>query len=232
MTTTQHRCHYQDFHHEPGYQQSPTRQNRKRLNRKRLNLTQPKRQWSGFTLIELMICLSLIATFSTVLAPRLLESVPELVLERQARQLQSLLSNARTLALVHDSSTIVCPASTASIRPLNAENALVGDWCDPHGNWQAGVNVVLDRNQNRSIDAADNLVFHLAWYTSRGLPPQIQWRSFRDGDQIEFLANGMTNWQNGRFIMCSPTHRIPAKHLIINAAGRSYIREVPSPDCG
>jgi hypothetical protein len=76
------------------------------------------------------------------------------------------------------------------------------------------------------------LVFHLAWYTSRGLPPQIQWRSFRDGDQIEFLANGMTNWQNGRFIMYSPTHRIPAKHLIINAAGRSYIREVPSPDCG
>lgn len=172
------------------------------------------------------------ATLSTLLAPRLLETVPELVLERQARQLQSLLSNARTLALVHDSSTIVCPASTASIRPLNAENALAGDWCDPHGNWQTGVNVVLDRNQNRSIDAADNLVFHLAWYTSRGLPPQIQWRSFRDDDQIEFLANGMTNWQNGRFIMCSPTHRIPAKHLIINAAGRSYIREVPSPDCG
>jgi prepilin-type N-terminal cleavage/methylation domain-containing protein len=139
-----------------------------------LNLTQPKRQWSGFTLIELMICLSLIATLSTLLAPRLLETVPELVLERQARQLQSLLSNARTLALVHDSSTIVCPASTASIRPLNAENALAGDWCDPHGNWQTGVNVVLDRNQNRSIDAADNLVFHLAWYTSRGLPPQIQ----------------------------------------------------------
>ena len=182
MTTTQHRCHYQDFHHEPGYQQSPTRQNRERL-----NLTQPKRQWSGFTLIELMICLSLIATLSTLPAPRLLETVPELVLERQARQLQSLLSNARTLALVHDSSTIVCPANTTSIRPLNAENALAGDWCDPHGNWQTGVNVVLDRNQNRSIDAADNLVFHLAWYTSRGLPPQIQWRSFRDGDQIDFL---------------------------------------------
>ena len=68
------------------------------------------------------------ATLSTLLAPRLLEIVPELVLERQARQLQSLLSNARTLALVHDSSTIVCPASTASVRPLNTENALVGDW--------------------------------------------------------------------------------------------------------
>ena len=122
MTTTQHRCHYQDFHHEPGYQQSPTRQNRERL-----NLTQPKRQWSGFTLIELMICLSLIATLSTLLAPRLLETVPEPVLERQARQLRSLLSNARTLALVHDSSTIVCPANTTSIRPLNAENALAGD---------------------------------------------------------------------------------------------------------
>ena len=252
MATTQHRCRYQDSRHELWHQQSPTRQNRKKQNQqkqdhqkqgqqkqvqkrrhqKTRSLRQSSVNSSGFTLIELMICLSLIATLSAMLAPRLLETMPALVLERQTQQLQSLLSNARTLAMVHDSSTIVCPASTASLRPLNAENPLAGGWCDPHGDWQAGVNVVLDRDQNRSIDAADALVFHLAWYTSQGLPPRIQWRGFRDDDQIEFLASGMTNWQNGRFIFCSPTHQIPAKHLVINAAGRSYVQEVSTQDCG
>jgi Tfp pilus assembly protein FimT len=94
------------------------------------------------------------------------------------------------------------------------------------------VNVVLDRDQNGVIDAADALVFHLAWDTSRGLPPEVQWRSFRDDDHIEFLASGMTNWQNGRFIICSPTHQISARHLVINAAGRSYVQEAPAQDCG
>jgi len=196
------------------------------------NLNQPGLSSWGFTLIELLIWLSIIGTLSLLLVPRLLGAMPDLALTQQTHQLQSLLSNARILAMVRGTSTIVCPATVASLDPRNVGEGLADAWCDPHGNWQAGVNVVLDQDRNGSIDEADSLVLQLAWRTGQGLPPQVQWRGFRDMGQIEFLATGMTNWQNGRFILCSDTHPIPGKHLVLNAAGRSYIQAVASEDCG
>lgn len=187
---------------------------------------------SGFTLIELLICLSVVGALSALLAPRLMSAMPELVLERQTLQLQSLLANARMIAMVNGRPTIVCPATAASLRPVNARNAASGSLCDPHGNWHTGVNVVLDHDHNGRSDDADPLVFHLAWHSGHGLPPKVQWKSFRNNGQIEFLASGTTNWQNGRFVLCSPTHQVAGRHLIINAAGRSYVQRVAAAECG
>lgn len=190
-----------------------------------------KRKLGGFTLIELMICLSLIGALSSLLAPRLMETMPELTLERQTHQLQSLLSNARIHAMVNRTSTFVCPATQASLNPLAIGSGSADEWCDPHGNWHTGINIVLDSDADGAAGTTDSLVLQLNWHTGQGGAPRVLWRGFRDNGQIEFLPSGMTNWQNGRFMLCSRAEYISGRTLVLNAAGRSYIERLASEDC-
>ena len=59
----------------------------------------------------------------------------------------------------------------------------------------------------------------------------ISWRGFRGRERIDFLPSGSTHWQNGRFTLCSTNDASLHRDVIINAAGRSYIRCGTSSRC-
>ena len=57
---------------------------------------------AGFTLIEALITVSLLALFTALMMPSLQRVNPALNLEQRADALRSLIKQARTLAIAHD----------------------------------------------------------------------------------------------------------------------------------
>lgn len=93
--------------------------------------------------------------------------------------------------------------------------------CDVLGEWRHGIHVVLDENSNQAPDIDDSITLFQAPYSHL---TTLTWRGFRGKDHIEFLAAGTTNWQNGRFTFCSRDTESEGLEIVLNVAGRSYIR--------
>ena len=175
----------------------------------------------GFTLIELLVTLGLLATLTALFAPVLLTAGQGVSLTARARDLQSLLNDARGLAMMHHQSVFVCGASPAPEGP-----SLTLPPCDIHGEWRHGIHVVVDQNGNRSPDVDDSIQLYHPPYP---WPITLSWRGFRGRQQIEFLAVGTTNWQNGRFTFCTKGQVSQGLEVVLNTAGRTYIRPLTTP---
>lgn len=170
----------------------------------------------GFTLVELLVILGLLAAIIALTAPALLSFGQGARLNAHAKDLQSLLNNSRSLAMLQQQSVFVCGASPAPADAMSASEP-----CDVLGEWRHGIHVVLDENSNQAPDIDDSITLFQAPYSHL---TTLTWRGFRGKDHIEFLAAGTTNWQNGRFTFCSRDTESEGLEIVLNVAGRSYIR--------
>jgi type IV fimbrial biogenesis protein FimT len=180
-----------------------------------------RRTAQGFTLIELLVTLGLLSAITALAAPSLLSAGHRVSLSAQAKDLQSLLNNGRSLAMVHQKSVFVCGAS-----PGPADVSASPEPCDVHGEWRHGIHVVLDSNSNQAPDVDDDIQLFQRPYPP---PTTLDWQGFRGKHHIEFLAAGITNWQNGRFTFCTASPEPQGLEVVLNAAGRSYIRPLTTP---
>ena len=147
-----------------------------------------------------------------------MSSAPNTAVSQQAKQLQSRLSQARSVAIASRSRVFVCGAtqSLESFEQINETSP-----CDPHGIWSQGINIVLDTNNSLAMDSGDQIALY-----QPAIPGDItlRWGGFRGKSHIEFLNSGSIFWQNDRFTLC--VHSSPAyiREVVINAAGRSYVQ--------
>ena len=177
----------------------------------------------GFTLIELLVTLGLLAVLTALFAPSLLNAGQGVSLTAHAKDLQSLLNGGRSLAMIHQQSVFVCGAS-----PASADALLTPEPCDAHGEWRHGIHVVLDRNSNQAPDVDDAIQLFRPPYPQR---TTLDWQGFRGKHHIEFLAAGTTNWQNGRFTFCTASQEPQGLEVVLNVAGRSYVKPLTT-SCG
>ena len=175
----------------------------------------------GFTLIELLITLGLLAALTALFAPSLLTAGQGVSLTTHAKDLQSLLNGGRSLAMIHQQSVFVCGAS-----PAVADASPAPEPCDTHGEWGHGLHVVLDSNGNQAPDVDDSIQLFQPPYPGH---TTLIWKGFRGKHHIEFLAEGITNWQTGRFTFCTRHQVSQGLEVVLNAAGRSYIGPLTSP---
>ena len=175
----------------------------------------------GFTVIELLVTVGLLAALVALAVPSLLSAGQAVSLPAHAQDLQSLLNNARSLAMIHQQSVFVCGASPVSEKP-----ALASAPCDPHGEWRHGIHVIVDHNRNQAPDVDDFIQLFKPPYPRR---ITLHWQGFRGKHHIEFLAAGTTNWQNGRFTFCVRGQGLGGLEVVLNMAGRSYLRPLTSP---
>ena len=180
-------------------------------------------QAQGITLIELLVTLGLLATLAALIAPALLSAGQGVSLTAHAKDLQSLLNGGRSLAMIHQQSVFVCGAS-----PVSADASLTPEPCDAHGEWRHGIHVVLDRNRNQAPVVDDAIQLFQPPYPRH---TTLDWQGFRGKNHIEFLAAGTTNWQNGRFTFCTASQNPQGLEVVLNVAGRSYIRPLTT-SCG
>lgn len=162
--------------------------------------------FSGFTLIEVLLVLSMLAIALNITAPQFRDRIEDLRSASAMRHLSSLFSLARQEALIRQRPVIVC--------------ALTDDQrC--HRNWteNSTIAVFIDQNNDRRLDSSDKKLKELQWPLKRG---EISWRASLARNYLQFESNGGT-WQNGTLYYCPVSlDARKARALVISHSGRNY----------
>ena len=180
-------------------------------------------QKAGFTLIEALVTVSMLALFTALMMPSLHRVNPALNLEQRANALRSLIKQARTLAIAHDKRVFLCGAAPDAETSMDIDSP-----CDLAGSWQHGVLVVIDQDGDEEPSTGDVLTLYQPADNRESV---LSWRGFRGKNRVDFLPNGMTHWQNGRFTLCAVGDKTLRRDVVINAAGRSYISRDHAGGC-
>ena len=158
----------------------------------------------GFSLIELLIAITLLSVLLIFAMPNTSKLVTRLQTEADQRRIAGMIYAARHAAIQFNGPVNLCPGTTTG--------------CGSRDTWHKGVVAFVDSNLNRSIDHGEAVIA-----ATPSLGSSVRWRSFRNRSYLRFLPSGATDWQNGHFLFC-PTPPDPelARQLVLNAAGRVY----------
>lgn len=161
----------------------------------------------GFTLLELMITLSIAALLMTVAVPSYQSLMKESHLTAQANELMTALYYARSEAVKQGMRVTLCKSSD-------------GATCNG-GNWQDGWIVFSDTGTAGYIDSGDEIL---------RVFPGLKESSLKGGSnfssRVSYLRNGRSqgnnNLPNGTFTLCN---QISARKIIINTSGRPRVEK-------
>ena len=171
------------------------------------------RRCDGYTLIEVAVTAAMLALLATIGIPSMAALVEH---QRTAAVLNSLTTHmalARLAAVSHRRPAILCPSSS-------------GLSCDAGTDWSGGWMLVLDSNNNRKPDPADQLLRVDLAPVSRSL--NIHSTSGRP--LLRYLPDGRSPGSNLTIAVCSPKGALLGS-VIVNNAGRPRTSRpaVPTP---
>lgn len=131
--------------------------------------------------------------------------------ERVFLQMAALVADARASAISKHSPVVICPAGTITS-------------CD--NNWNAGVLVFLDINNNGQLDPTEPVIRHTVWGADLSAPQgrllgTLHWRVFGNRQSIRISPLGEIDDQNGSLTWCPPAGSLVAPHqMVLNRGGR------------
>jgi len=155
----------------------------------------------GFTLLELLITLSITAILFAVSTPSFKEMILESQAESTINHIARLIRLARNIAVTQATTSTLCPS-------------IDGKYCN--GAWEDGVMLFTDRNKNNIVDEKDVVVQFLQPFIDQG---NLRLKSMRN--LIQFSAQGTPQGTIGSFIYCPSDKSLRhAKTLILSFQGR------------
>lgn len=161
----------------------------------------------GFTLIELMVSVSIFAIISTIAIPNLSTFIIKSRVDGEIYQLQRLLLSARNHAINLGVDVTVCPLSEEQ---------------ECNTDWQNEVSIFIDTNHDNKFDATTNerlITVKAAINTN----DKLQYGIGRD--TIIFSATGQLSGfgQNGTLKYCPDTNSDLSRGIVIARSGRLYV---------
>lgn len=161
------------------------------------------RRHSGFTLIELMICLAIVAVLFGVALPAFSNGIDAArASDARSALLASLMTASHKGALTGHRS-VLCPSAD-------------GTACaDASPDWSLGWIGFLDRNGNRERDDAETIFHH-----QPALAAGVRLRSTAGRTRIVFQGNGGNAGSNVTFTLCDGRGPARAQSLVLNNRGR------------
>lgn len=164
---------------------------------------------AGFTLIELMVVVAIVAVLQTLAAPAFSGMVSSMRLSTAINSLFSSLLLARSEAIKRNSRAVVCKSAT-------------GFACATTGGWEQGWIVFHDANNNATLDAGEALLSR-----EQALPNLIRLTGNSPlVSYVSYTPMGMTNYTSGAFqagtlTVCSQSATpVDARQIVISSAGR------------
>jgi type IV fimbrial biogenesis protein FimT len=154
----------------------------------------------GFTLIELMVALAIVAILLGVALPSYASARAAAQSQHLKTALFNALNEARTAAVLHGNDTILCPSAN-------------GRTCSGGIEWQVGFVAAIDSNHNERIDAGDR---HLLY---REEVPDVRMVTSLGRKQIQFQPSGSNSGSNATFTVCDARGPARATALVMNNRG-------------
>lgn len=161
-------------------------------------------QETGLTLLELLVCLVIVALLAALAAPGWSDLVEDKRGDLVIRRLNQAIELARISAVTYGEVVTLC-------RSRN------GFEC--RGDWEDGVLVFRDPELNRYLEAEQQALRYVDFGASDG---RIVWRAFGNRQYLQFTPLGFTRNQNGNFTWCPDSgDQRHARQLIVNRTGRT-----------
>jgi len=95
------------------------------------------------------------------------------------------------------------------------------------GDWSKGYVIFVDKNHNNLFDKNDLFIQFGQFENFHGI---LRWTSFPKKQDLQFQANGFTNYQNGTFLYCPNNDKRHAKALFVSQSGSIQFSEDSNGD--
>lgn len=175
---------------------------------------------SGFTLVELMMVIVVLAVLQTLAAPAFSAMVNSVRLTTVVNSLFSSLILARSEAIKRNSRAVVCKSAT-------------GSSCTTTGGWEQGWIVFHDANNNAALDVGEALLSR-----EQALPNLI--RLAGNGpvfNYVSYTPLGSANYTSGAFqagtltVCAQSATPADARQIVISSAGRPRTAKTTVDHC-
>lgn len=171
------------------------------------------RHSQGFTLLELIATLAIVAILVTVAIPALRDTLLRNRLAVQTNEVVRALSIARSEAVMRGVQVTLCKSSTTdTASPI----------CTTAGNWEQGFIVFADANRDNQKQDSEILIRIFGT-----LPSKLHLKGNNNlKDSISYLPQGITNSQPGTFFLCDEESGLTkARAIIVSRLGRVRLGE-------
>lgn len=155
---------------------------------------------AGFTLVELMVTLSVVAVLLSAGAPSFSAMIKNNRLSTESYEMHTLLGAAHSEALRQRTAVTVC-------RSENAIDCSTGDW-------GAGYMAFIDLDKDGRLDDDEQL---LGYRVPNTLGIVVSYNL--EGDVLLFGANGNTDNSDATFSFCDDRGAVDARGLIVSVIG-------------
>ncbi len=159
-------------------------------------------KFQGYSIIELMIALTIISVLLSYAIPSLYEIRLNSIMNSERNRLSGSLNLARYEAIIEQKHVIVCPS-------------IGGFDCDNSSNWHQGWIIFVDENKNRKRDDQENIL-----RVEDPMKKELTVLSSVNRQKIRYNTLGFSPGTNASINFCDPRGNRSAKSIIINNAGR------------
>lgn len=157
----------------------------------------------GFTLIEMLICIAVIAVLCGIAAPAFGKLIGKTQAQTARSQLAAAFNEARIAAVTHGKHVVVCPS-------VNQRT------CGDTTQWQRGWIVFLDANHNRELDGDETPLS-----VGQALADGVAVVGSSGRVRIDYQPDGSARGTNATLTVCDrASGAADARTLVISQSGR------------
>ncbi len=160
----------------------------------------------GFTLVELMAVVAVLAVLLTIGAPTFVDTIKNSRMRAETYAIRATLANARSEAMARRMPVVVCETSNSTSCATNTTS------------WNTAHLAFADADNDGVVDTGED-IFQLKEHNAPGLVVTFRDPGGSAASSVRFSSRGDSLNRNGNFTLCDDRGATEASAVILNNAG-------------